>query len=76
MMSNLSISIFRRSGQRRAPAGTLPRLSSDGRRSRAESLDIIFRVAATGASECAAWIIPVLERSELNDHSTRETWTC
>jgi hypothetical protein len=75
-MTNPPISRLRRSGQRLAAADTSQRLGSERRRSRAERLDIIFRVAAAGASECSAWIIPMLERGDLNEDSTRETWRC
>jgi hypothetical protein len=76
MMTSPSISRMRRSGRRLAAADTSQRLSGEGRRSRAERLDIIFRVAAAGASECSAWVIPLLERSDSNEDSTRETWRC
>lgn len=75
-MADLSIPSLGRSGQRLATDGRSQRRSNDGRRSRAERLEIIFRVAAAGVNECSAWIIPTLERSGLNEDSATEKWKC
>lgn len=59
-------SILRRSGQLYTADGK-PSWPRGGRLSRAESMEIICCIAATGMSECSAWIISTLERSELNE---------
>lgn len=64
-----------RCGQRPPLDGRSRRWFNDGRLSRAERLEMIFCVAAAGTSECSAWIIPILERSDVNDPTT-EKWKC
>lgn len=74
-MADPSTPSWRRFGQL-FTADATSRWPRDGRRSRAERLEIISCIAATGMSESSAWIIPMLERSDLNEDSTTEKWKC
>lgn len=47
--------------------GKPSRYVGHGRPSRAERLEIISRIAAVGVSECSAWIVAILERSDVNE---------
>lgn len=44
--------------------------------SRAERLEIISLVAAAGASECSAWILPMLEHDDFGDDPAAEKPKC
>ncbi|WP_194478115.1 hypothetical protein [Bradyrhizobium sp. CCBAU 53338] len=73
-MADPSISSWRRFGQLFTVDAT-SRWPRDGRRSRAERLEIISCVAATGMSECSAWIVPILERT-IEEDPTMEKRKC
>lgn len=59
-------SSLRRSGQLYTADGK-PSWPRGGRLSRAERMEIFCCIAATGMSDCPAWIIPMLERSDPNE---------
>jgi len=65
-----------------APAAGSLRYETSSRRrgyrslSRAERLEIISLVAAAGATECSAWIVPMLERDDLGEDPTMEKPEC
>lgn len=58
------------------PVTMIDPLDSHGHLSRTERLEIISCVAAAEMGECSAWIVPMLEHSDLNEDQAMEQRKC